>query len=163
MPLFVVSYQLFYPFIHFLSMKFLSSLLGLAAAATFLLGSSPVFGVPVESSEISNKLDRRGEGLCCDIDSSMECHGRLCVNQKVTFKAKCQDGSGRVEKINGQYDATYGLCIAGCDKYYMSKEGNMGLQMVKGDMKYSVKNVRRECHLDNSGNKLGMQSVCCND
>ncbi|CDS03733.1 hypothetical protein LRAMOSA01134 [Lichtheimia ramosa] len=154
-------------------MKFLSSLWSLAAAATLLLGSSPVVAVPVESSDISNvggnvqeasnKLLRREEDICCDIKSSMECHGRLCVDQKVTFEANCQDGSGRVEKIKGHYDSTYGGCIAGCDKFYMSPEGNMGLKMVKGDMKYSVKNVRRECHLWNSGNKIGMQSVCCND
>ena len=140
-------------------MKLLSSLLGLATAATLLLGSSPVFGVPLESS---NQLDRRDEKLCCDITSSMECHGSLCADQKITFEAKCQDGSGRVEEINGHYDETYGGCIAGCDKYYMSKEGNMGLQMVKGDMKYSVKNVRRECHLDDSKDQAGgTQSVCC--
>ncbi|CDS09871.1 hypothetical protein LRAMOSA02548 [Lichtheimia ramosa] len=156
-------------------MKFLSPLWSLAAAATLLLGSNPVFAVPVESSDISNvggniqdtqafnKLVRREEDICCDITSKMECHGNLCVDQKVTFTANCQDGSGRVEKISGHYDATYGACIAGCDKYYMSSEGNMGLQMVKGDMKFSVKNVRRECHLWNSRDMMGTQSVCCND
>ncbi|KAJ8663402.1 hypothetical protein O0I10_000641 [Lichtheimia ornata] len=154
-------------------MKFLSPLLGLAAAATLFLGSSPVFAVPVESSEISNgnvqdttafnKLVRREEDICCDIKNKMECHGNLCVDQKVTFEANCQDGSGRVEKIKGHWDETYGGCIAGCDTYYMSDEGNMGLQMVKGDMKFSVKNNRRECHLNNSGTQIGTQSVCCND